>query len=156
MPGVSRPSKIEFFLYLEEKRPIYQELTSYCDLTRFAVFLGTFFHKHSQQHEANEMRFIKANEVDRNASSEVRYNRGQLARCSITGKLYSLRGFRANGDHVWVEVNPSAPRPRFRVLKARPQFKRNPYGILTVRGKERRNMSSRPLAPLSYRIGVRA
>jgi len=101
------------------------------------------------------MRFSKANAVDMNASSEVRYNRGQIARCSITGKLYALRGFRAGGDHVWVEVNPSAPRPRFRVLEARPAVTRNSFGGLTAGGKEKRNLQSRPLAPLNYKMGVR-
>ena len=102
------------------------------------------------------MQFVNANEADMNASSEVRYNRGQLARCEVTGKLYSLRGFRANGDHVWVEVNPSAPRPRFRILKARPADTFNPHGIMTARPKSKRQMYGRPLAPLNYRMGVRA
>jgi len=102
------------------------------------------------------VKYIKANKVDRNASSEVRYNRGQIARCELTGKLYALRGFRANGDHVWVEVNPSAPRPRFRVLKTRPADTFNPNGIMTARPKSKRQMYGRPLAPLNYRMGVRA
>ena len=105
------------------------------------------------------MQFIKANEVDRNASSEVRYNRGQLARCELTGKLYALRGFRANGDHVWIEVNPSETTSlllRFRVLKTRPADTFNPHGIMTARAKSKRQMYGRPLAPLNYRMGVRA
>jgi hypothetical protein len=100
------------------------------------------------------MRFVKANAVDFNCSTDTRYNRGQIGR-QANGRLYSLRGFRANGDHVWVEVNPSAPRPRFRVLKARPADTFNPNGIMTARPKSKRQRYGRPLAPLNYRMGVR-
>ena len=102
------------------------------------------------------MQFVKANEVDFNCSTNTRYNRGQVGR-KENGKLYALRGFRADtGDSVWREISVDSVKPKGKVLETRPADTFNPYNVMTARAKSRRQMESTPNAPLNYVMGRNA
>jgi hypothetical protein len=115
-----------------------------------------------------KMQFVNADEVDMNLSTEVRYNLGQMARCAITGKVSALRGFRDNGDHVWIEIDqainpdvvpqkefkdmnpPPANDPsrgkylKYKILDKRPAVTFNPHGVMTARAKGKNPRTSQP------------
>jgi len=95
-------------------------------------------------------RYQKASEVGQ-ADGNV-YQRGQTCETVINGQrfLHYLNGYR-NGSAVWVLMG-QPPKKREKANK-RPEVQRSAFGYLTARGKEKRNVQSRPNAPLNYKMG---
>ena len=101
------------------------------------------------------MRFTRYQPANRVQQSDGHtYQRGQISETHFNNQrfLHYLNGYR-NGSPVWVLMGH--PPKRAERPNKRPVVTRNSFGGLTAGGKEKRNLQSRPLAPLNYKMGVR-